>query len=73
MLYVLKEDDVIFVYNLLDKPLPCTLNPHKMQELMNAAILEKMPVIQAERPEILEKFQRIATEPLEELLKALKG
>ena len=73
MLYVLKEDDVIFVYNLMDKPLPCTLNPHKMQALMNAAILEKMPVIQAERPEILEKFQKIATEPLEELLKALKG
>ena len=73
MLYVLKEDDVSFVYNLLDKPLPCTLNPHKMQELMNAAIFEKIPAIQAERPEILEKFQRTATEPLEELLKALKG
>lgn len=73
MLYVLNEDDVSFVYSLLDKPLPCTLNPHKLQELMNTAIFEKLPTIQAERPEILEKFQRIATDPLEELLKALKG
>jgi flavin-dependent dehydrogenase len=72
MLYVLKEEDVGYVYALLDKPLPCTLNPHKLQELMNAAIFEQMSRIQAERPEILEKFQKIATEPLEELLKALR-
>ena len=60
------------VYSLLDKPLPCTLNPHKLEELMNAAILERVPAIQSERPEILEKFQRLATEPLEELLKVLR-
>jgi flavin-dependent dehydrogenase len=72
MLYVLDADDVRYVYSLLDKPLPCTLNPHKLEELMNAAILERVPAIQSERPEILEKFQRLATEPLEELLKVLR-
>jgi len=72
MLYVLNEEDVSYVYSLLDKPLPCTLNPHKLQELMNAAIFENLPKIQTERPEIIEKFQKIATEPLEELLKALR-
>lgn len=71
MLYVLNEEDVIYVYNLLDKPLPSTLNPHKLGELINSAIFEKLPKIQAERPEVIEKFQKIATEPLEELLKAL--
>jgi hypothetical protein len=39
---------------------------------MNAAILERVPAIQAQRPEILEKFQKLATEPLEELLKVLR-
>ena len=72
MLYVLSEEDVSYVYGLLDKPLPCTLNPHKLQELMNAAIFEQLPTIQAERPEVIEKFQKIATDPLEELLKALR-
>jgi flavin-dependent dehydrogenase len=72
MLYVLDADDVRYVYSLLDKPLPSTLNPHKLEELMNAAILERVSDIQSERPEILEKFQRLATEPLEELLKVLR-
>ncbi|MCG7852013.1 MAG: NAD(P)/FAD-dependent oxidoreductase [Methanosarcinaceae archaeon] len=72
MLYVLNEDDVSYVYTLLDKPLPGTLNPHKLQSLMNAAIFEKLPTIQAERPEIIEKFQKIATDPLLELLKPLR-
>ena len=72
MLYVLNEEDVSYVYTLLDKPLPGTLNPHKLQGLMNAAIFEKLPVIQAERPEIIEKFQKIATDPLLELLKPLR-
>ena len=73
MLYVLNAEDVRYVYSLLDKPLPCTLNPHKMEELVNAAIFEQLPTIEAERPEILEKFQKIASEPLEELLKPLRG
>jgi flavin-dependent dehydrogenase len=72
MLYVLNEEDVSYVYTLLDKPLPSTLNPHKLQGLMNAAIFEKLPTIQAERPEIIEKFQKIATDPLLELLKPLR-
>ena len=72
MLYVLNEKDVCYLYSLLAKPLPGTLNPHKLQELMNTAIGEHLPRIEAERPEILEKFHRIATEPLEELLKALR-
>ncbi|MCK5512965.1 MAG: hypothetical protein KAJ00_00570, partial [Deltaproteobacteria bacterium] len=72
MLYVLNAEDVRYVYSLLDKPLSCTLNPHKLEELMNAAILERLPVIQTERPEILDKMQKIATEPLEDLLKVLQ-
>ncbi|MBW2220894.1 MAG: NAD(P)/FAD-dependent oxidoreductase [Deltaproteobacteria bacterium] len=72
MLYVLNAEDVRYVYSLLDKPLSCTLNPHKLEELMNAAILERLPVIQTERPDLLEKFQKIATEPLEDLLKVLQ-
>ncbi len=72
MLYVLNEEDVSYVYTLLDKPLPSTLNPHKLQGLMNAAIFDKLPTIQAERPEIIEKFQKIATDPLLELLKPLR-
>jgi flavin-dependent dehydrogenase len=72
MLYVLNEEDVSYVYTLLDKPLPSTLNPHKLQDLMNAAIFEKLSTIQAERPEIIEKFQKIATDSLLELLKPLR-
>jgi len=72
MLYVLNEEDVSYVYTLLNKPLPSTLNPHKLQDLMNAAIFEKLPAIQADRPEIIEKFQKIATDSLLELLKPLR-
>jgi hypothetical protein len=39
---------------------------------MNAAIGEKMGVIQNQRPDIIAKFQRIATDSLEELLKPLR-
>lgn len=73
MLYLLSAEDVCYLYCLLNKPLPCTLNPHKLEGLMNTAILERLQAIEAERPEIIEKFQRIASEPLEELLKPLRG
>jgi hypothetical protein len=39
---------------------------------MNAAIGEKMAVILKQRPDIIAKFQKIATDPLEELLKPLR-
>jgi len=73
MLYILSEEDATYLYSLLTKPLPCTLNPHLVQKLMNQALTEKMPQIMEERPEIIEKFQQIATKPLEELLAPLKG
>jgi flavin-dependent dehydrogenase len=72
LLYVFNAEDIAYVYGLIEKPLPCTLNPHKLQELMNAAIGEKMGVIQKQRPDIIAKFQRIATDSLEELLKPLR-
>lgn len=72
MLYVLNAEDIAYVYGLIEKPLPCTLNPHKLQELMNAAIAERMERIQRQRPDILTKFQQIAAAPLEELLKPLR-
>jgi flavin-dependent dehydrogenase len=71
MFYVLTEEDARYVFSLLSKPLPATLNPHKIQELFGAAIMEQLPKIQAERPEILQKFQQLETTPLEELLKPL--
>jgi digeranylgeranylglycerophospholipid reductase len=72
LLYVFNAEDIAYVYGLIEKPLPCTLNPHKLQELMNAAIGEKMAVILKQRPDIIAKFQKIATDPLEELLKPLR-
>ncbi len=72
LLYVFNAGDIAYVYSLIDKPLPCTLNPHKLQELMNAAIGAKMAVIQAQRPDIIAKFRQIAEDPLEELLKPLR-
>lgn len=72
MLYVLNAEDIAYVYGLIEKPLACTLNPHKLQELMNAAMGERMEIIQKQRPDIITKFQRIATDPLEELLKPLR-
>ena len=71
MFYVFTEEDARYVFSLLSKPLPATLSPHKIQELFGAAIMEQMPKIQAERPEILERFQRLETAPLEELLSPL--
>ena len=73
MLYIHSEEDAAYLYSLLTKPLRCTLNPHLVQRLMNQALTEKMPQIMEERPEIIEKFQQIATRPLEELLSPLKG
>jgi flavin-dependent dehydrogenase len=72
LLYVFNAGDIAYVYRLIDKPLPCTLNPHKLQELMNAAIREKMAVIQTQRPDIIAKFRQIAEDPLEDLLKPLR-
>ena len=72
MFYVLSEDDANYLFGLLQKPLPSTLNPHRLQELMNTAILEQFATIQAERPEIIGKFQQMQVKPLEELLQPLQ-
>jgi len=71
MFYVLTEEDARYVFSLLNKPLPATLSPHKIQELFGAAIMEQLPKIQAERPGILQRFQQLEETPLEELLKPL--
>jgi len=71
MLYLVDEQETEFLYSLISECLPATLNPHKAEEIINSALMEKIPQIQAKRPQLLLKFQQISGISLERILRSL--
>jgi len=62
------KEDVNYLFNIIQDPLPFTLNPYKMAQHMGKTFLKLIPRIQAERPDLVDKLQRMQSTPLEELL-----
>jgi hypothetical protein len=65
---LLTQEDANYLYGLIKEPLPYNLNPFKLSGNMNKALEKLMPQIKKERPEIISKFQKIMSVPLDALL-----
>ena len=65
------REDVNYLFSIIQDPLPYTLNPYKLPQYVGEIVFKLMPRIQAERPELLDKLQRMQSTPLEELLAPL--
>jgi hypothetical protein len=71
------EQEYIYMYNLIKKPLVSTLNPFSVVRLTKQALQPMMPQIQKEMPSIIEKLRLFEVDKIEEavlnLRKSLKG
>ncbi|KPJ56246.1 MAG: hypothetical protein AMJ42_05565 [Deltaproteobacteria bacterium DG_8] len=65
------REDVNYLFNIIQDPLPFTLNPYKLPQHMGEILLKLIPRIQEERPGLVGKLQRMQSIPLEELLASL--
>lgn len=65
------REDVTYLFSIIQDPLLYTLNPYKMPQYMGEILLKLIPRIQAERPELVAKLQKMQSAPLEEVLASL--
>jgi len=63
------EDSVNYLYKLVTDVLPCSLNPYNLLNNVNSRIMNSMPRIQQERPDIIARLQALAALPVEVQLK----
>lgn len=66
---LLEEEDINYLFSLLaEKPLEPTLNPFRVNQIINEAIMQKIGQIQQENPQFLGKLQTAAAVPIEKTL-----
>ena len=65
------KEDVNFLFNIIQDCLPFTLNPYTVAKRWGEIFSKLIPRIQAERPELGRKLQRMQSIPLEEVLAPL--
>ena len=63
------EDVSNYLYKLVNETLPCSLNPYKLINNINGAIMGQMGKIQQERPDIIAMLQKAASIPVEDQMK----
>jgi digeranylgeranylglycerophospholipid reductase len=68
MPYVLSEEDMDYLFPLVQEAVPTTFEAYSVPEKLSQAFEKVSPIIQKERPEILTKLQKLAAAPLEEIL-----
>lgn len=68
--YILSEEDLNYLFSLIEKPLAPCFNPYEALNLISQAIQQAAPTIQQERPDILPKLARMAA-PLKEVLSSV--
>jgi flavin-dependent dehydrogenase len=65
---LLQEEEVNYIFSLLaEKPLDSTLNPYRVNQIINGVIMQKMNQIQKENPTLLAKLQTAASTPLRKI------
>jgi len=69
----LDGDDIDYLAGLIKKPFPSTLNFYKLFNTIGSTYAELFPVIQEERPDVMEKLMNIANEMEEIEKKARKA
>jgi flavin-dependent dehydrogenase len=65
------REDVNYLFKIIQDFLPFTLNPYKMAQRWGEIFFKLIPKIQAERPELVSKLQKMQSIPLEEVLAPL--
>ncbi len=53
-------EEIDYLFGLIKEPMPACFNPYTMQNHMGNALREVMPTIQKERPEMLQKLERMS-------------
>ena len=67
MCNVFTNEEINYMFNLIQETLPATLDAYKTNQLMGAQLMKALPKINAEKPQLVPKIQKFATAPLEEL------
>ena len=68
---LLQEEEVNYIFSLLaEKPLDRTLNPYRVNQIINGVIMQKIDQIQKENPGLLAKIQAAASVPLRKIFGA---
>ncbi len=59
--YILTEpEEIDYLFSLIKETMPACFNPYTMQDHMGNALRKVMPTIQKERPEMLQKLERMS-------------
>ena len=66
------QEEMIYLYRLINKPLPKTMSPFKPPELFKEALKPMMDRIREEMPAAAEKIDRLSIDNVEELLSDIK-
>jgi len=65
---LLQEEEINYLFSLLaEKPLERTLNPYRVNQIINGVLMQKMNQIQKENPALLAKLQTAASIPLRKI------
>jgi hypothetical protein len=65
---LLQEEEVNYIFSLLaEKPLDSTLNPYRVNQIINGVLMQKMSQIQIENPTLMAKLQAAASTPLRKI------
>jgi hypothetical protein len=65
MPYMLTPDDIDYLLGSIKKTLPGMLDPYETPKLVGGALAEIMPMVQKERPDIMQKLGKMRTTPLD--------
>jgi digeranylgeranylglycerophospholipid reductase len=58
--YVLsKPEEIDYLFSLIKEPMPACFNPYTMQDHLGEALHKVMPIIQQDRPEMVQKLERM--------------
>ncbi len=71
MPYVLSPDDIDYLLGSIKKTLPGMLDPYETPKIVGGALAEIMPMVQKERPDIMQKLGKMRTTPLDVVFRQL--
>ena len=63
------DSEIDYIFSKIKETLPTLLDPYEVPKHMGSAMAKVIPVIQAERPELLKKLEGFATLPTKVMLK----
>ena len=68
MCNVFTNEEINYLFSLIQETMPATLDAYKTNQLMGAQLMKALSKITEEKPHLVPKIQKFASAPLEELL-----